>query len=122
MSMSLSRLTATIATFACLMVCGCGDGRTKHDVYMEGLQVEAAAEKGPCKLHYAEGAQAAPLSGDKVQECLRRTEDAIALYEEAAKLGMEDPDFERVRARAHERKQRLEGMLDTVRAMERGQL
>ena len=122
MSMSFSRFAAALVTFACLAASGCGDGRNKHDVYMEGLQVEAAAEKGPCKLHYAEGAQAAPLSGDKVQECLRRTEDAIVLYEEAAKLGMDDPDFERVRARAYERKQRLEGMLDTVRAMERGQL
>lgn len=122
MPMSFSRLVAAFATFACLTAPGCGQSRTKHDVYMEGLQLEAAAEKGPCKLHYAKGAKAASLSGDQVQECLRRTEEAIALYEEAAKLGMDDPDFERVRSRAHERKERLEGMLDSVRAMERGNL
>jgi hypothetical protein len=105
-----------------LTLAACGSSRDKYDVYMEGLQVEAAAEKGPCKLHYAENAQAAVLSGDQVLTCLRRTQDAIDLYDEAAKLGLADPDFERVRARASERKARLEGMLETVRAMERGQM
>jgi hypothetical protein len=117
--------STTRLLFACLLaslVAGCGDKRDKYDVYMEGLQIEAAAEKGPCKLHYSEGAQAPVLSGDQVMECLRRTEDAIERYEDAASLGMDDPDFQRVYKRAQERKQRLDGMLSTVRSMERGQL
>lgn len=94
------------------------NSRDKLDVYMEGLQIEAEAEKGPCRIQSAEGQAMPVLSGDQVQTCLRRTEDAIKLYEEAGAMGLDDPDYQRVLARAHERKAKLEDMLKNVRAME----
>lgn len=103
-----------------LLVVSCQQGPNKHDVYMEGLQIEGDAERGPCKVHYAEGQAAAKLSGDQLASCLARTQEAIAKYDEAAKLGLDDPDFVKVHARAKERIERLEGMVAQVRKMERG--
>lgn len=98
----------------------CPQGPNKHDVYMEGLAIEGDAERGPCKLHYAEGQPAASLSGDQLATCLARTQEALAKYDEAAKLGLTDPDFTKVHQRATERVQRLEEMITQVRKMERG--
>lgn len=100
---------------------GCERGPNKHDLYMEGLQIEGDAERGPCKLHYAEGQDAAVISGDQLATCLARTEEALAKYEAAAAAGLEDVDFEKVHDRAKGRKERLEGMIEQVRKMERGQ-
>lgn len=99
----------------------CG-GETKYDVYLKGQAIEGEAERGPCRLHYTEQSQAAPLSGDQVLQCLRETERALEQYEKAAAMGYDDADFERVHTRAQERKKRLESMLEMVRKMERDQL
>lgn len=101
------------------MVGGCERGPNKNDLYMEGLQIEGDAERGPCKLHYAEGQDAAAISGGKVATCLSRTEQALAKYDEAAKLGLDDVDFKKVHARAKERVERLEAMVTQIRKMER---
>lgn len=87
---------------------------------MEGLQIEGDAERGPCKLHYVEGQQAAQLSGGQLADCLSRTKEALAKYDEAAKLGLQDVDFLRVHQRAKERAERLDDMIEQVRKMERG--
>jgi hypothetical protein len=98
----------------------CAKGPSKHDLYMEGLQIEGDAERGPCKLHYAEGQEAALLSGDQLTNCLARTKDALAKYDEAARLGLDDLDFRKVHERAKERVTRIEDMLTQVRKMEHG--
>jgi hypothetical protein len=117
----LARRTVSTVLLAVAALClgvAC-NSRDKLDVYMEGLQIEAEAEKGPCRIHTAEGQAMPVLSGDQVQTCLRRTEDAIKLYEEAGAMGMtDDVDYQRVLARAYERKAKLEDMLKNVRAME----
>jgi len=77
---------------------GCG-GKTKHDVYMEGLKIEGDAERGVCKLHFGDGQMMQALSGDRLQ----------------------DADFAKVHARAKDCKAKLEGMLTQVRSMERDQ-
>ena len=104
-----------------MVVAGCEKGPNKNDLYMEGLQIEGDAERGPCKLHYGEGQDAAAISGGKVATCLARTESALAKYDEAAKLGLDDLDFRKVHERAKERVERLEGMLAQIRRMERDQ-
>jgi hypothetical protein len=98
----------------------CERGPNKNDLYMEGLQIEGDAERGPCKLHYVEGQPAALLSGDQLTNCLARTKDALAKYDEAERLGMNDPDFVKVHQRAKERVVRLEDMVTQVRKMEHG--
>ena len=103
-----------------LAAAGCAKGPNKNDLYMEGMQIEGDAERGPCKLHYAEGQDAAALSGDQVATCLLRTKEALAKYDEAAAAGLDDVDFQKVRARAKERVERLEAMVAQVRKMERG--
>ena len=105
---------------ALLSLSACAKGPSKNDLYMEGLQIEGDAERGPCKLHYQEGQPAAQLSGDQLTNCLARTKDALAKYDEAASLGLDDPDFTKVHQRAKERVGRLEEMLTQVRKMERG--
>lgn len=103
-----------------LAFAACSKGPSKNDVYMEGLQIEGDAERGPCKLHYVEGQEAAQLSGDQLTNCLARTKDALAKYDEAASLGLDDHDFVKVHQRAKERAARLEDMVTQVRKMERG--
>jgi hypothetical protein len=103
-----------------LAAAACTQGPNKNDLYMEGLQIEGDAERGPCKLHQAEGQDAALLSGDQLTNCLARTKDALAKYDEAARLGLDDPDFTKVHQRAKERIARLEDMIMQVRKMERG--
>jgi len=106
----------------CLLLLGpaCKQGPNKNDLYMEGLQIEGDAERGPCKLHYVEGQPAAQLSGDQLTNCLARTKDALAKYDEAARLGLDDPDFVKVHQRAKDRITRLEDMVTQVRKMEHG--
>jgi len=116
----LDDVTRAIPLLVVLVAAACGEN--KRDVFMQGLEIEGAAERGPCRLHYAENAQAAPLSGDKVDECLRQTDAALALYDKAEQLGLKDPEFIEVHVRAKERKQRLEQMLKMVRSIETDQL
>jgi hypothetical protein len=113
------RLAAALAL--CLLpASACAKGPSKNDLYMEGLQIEGDAERGPCKLHYVEGQPAAQLTGDQLTNCLARTKDAVDKYDEAAALGLDDPDFVKVHQRAKERVTRLEDMLTQVRKMEHG--
>ena len=119
--MIAARIVSTVlVTFALVGPGVACNSRDKFDVYMEGLAIEAEAEKGPCRLTMEEGQAMPTLSGDQVQTCLRRTEDAIALYEEAGRLGMNDVDYQRVLARAYERRDKLKDMLENVRKMELG--
>jgi hypothetical protein len=109
-----------IGTCAVLLA-ACGENR--RDVFTRGLEIENAAEQGPCKLHYTQNAQAAALSGDNVAECLRQTELAIVEYDKAAALGLaNDPEFTTVYERAKVRRDRLASMLKHVRAMETAQM
>ena len=103
----------------CLLAGGCG--KTKYDIYLEGAKIEGDAERGPCKLHYAKDAQAAELTGDNVALCLKETERALALYEQAASMGYDDADFLAAHERAKGRLERLKSMLSMVREMEREQ-
>lgn len=116
-----SRLVSAVALALLSSVGGCGEN--KRDVFLRGLEIEGAAEKGPCRLHYAENAQAASLSGDDVANCLRETERAIVEYDRAAALGLaKEPEFIEVYDRAKLRRERLESMLRHVRAMETNQM
>lgn len=110
---------ARASWLALVLLTGCGENR--RDVFMTGLEIEGAAEKGPCRLHYAKDAPAAVLSGDDVAQCLKQTELALTYYDKAAALGLRDPQFVSVHDRAKERKTRLEGMLKMVRAIETDQ-
>lgn len=116
----LASLTVAVLLTAASAVAGCG-GKTKHDIYMEGLKIEGDAERGVCKLHFGDGQMMQALSGDRLQDCLRATDDALELYDKAAEMGLEDADFKKVHARAKDRKAKLEGMLSQVRSMERDQ-
>lgn len=115
------RSPAVLVTLVACALVACGEN--KRDVFLRGLEIEGAAEKGPCALHYAENAQAASLSGDDVASCLRETERAMVEYEKAAALGLaKDPEFIEVYDRAKLRRERLESMLKHVRAMETNQM
>lgn len=94
-------------------------GETKYDVFLAGQTIEGDAERGPCRLHYEKGAQAAPLTGDAVATCLKETERAIEKYKQAATLGFSGPEYDSTMSRANERRERLETMLERVRMMER---
>jgi len=102
---------------AICLVSACGENR--RELYMQGMNIEGDAERGVCKLIYDSTAQAHVLDGDQVQSCLQRTEDALALYERAAALGLKEADFVRTHEKALERKKNLEMMLRAVREMER---
>jgi hypothetical protein len=117
----LARPRPWLALALLLLAPACSRGPTKSDLYMEGLQIEGDAERGPCKLHYVEGQQAAALSGGQLANCLSRTKEALAKYDQAAELGLDDPDFVKVHLRAKERVVRLDEMVEQVRKMERGQ-
>ncbi|MBX7079831.1 MAG: hypothetical protein K1X88_11625 [Nannocystaceae bacterium] len=107
-----------------VLASGCGENR--RDVFMAGLEIEGAAERGPCKLQPAAGPGvpqgASALSGDTIADCLQQTEAALAKYKRAAELGLSDPDFVSTYDRAKERKARLESMLKMVRQMENDQV
>ncbi len=113
--------TSLVLLGSLLALSACRQGPSKRDLYMEGLQIEGDAERGPCKLHYAKGQDAAALSGDQLASCLARTKEAVEKYDQAAELGLEDADFVEVHARAKEDIERLEGMIAQVRKMERGE-
>jgi hypothetical protein len=120
--MILPRLSLLISLSAAFAVGlgACGSSENKYDVYMKGLQIEGEAERGPCQLTFDGGMRAQTLSGDQVLQCLRRQEEAIAEYERAKAMGMdEDRDFVKTHERALERKQNLESMLKQIRRMER---
>ena len=103
-----------------LSALACAKGPNKNDLYMEGLQIEGDAERGPCKLHYQEGQAAALLSGDALTNCLARTKEALGKYDEAARLGLDDPDVVKVHQRAKERVTRIEDMLTQGRKVGHG--
>lgn len=111
----MSRILLSLVVLSTL--CGCGE--SKYDVYMRGLEIEGDAERGPCKLHYAEGEHAARLDRGQLTSCLQETERALVEYEKAKQMGYADADFTRVYERAKERKARLEQMIEMVGQMER---
>jgi hypothetical protein len=103
-----------------LVLAGCGENR--RDVYAKGLEVEAEAERGACRVHYEQELGASVINGDIIAECLRLTELALSYFDRAAELGLKDIDFVEVHERARARKKNLEGMLTMVRDMEREQV
>jgi hypothetical protein len=102
---------------ALLLAPACGESR--QALYMQGMKVEGEAERGPCKLIHDAQAGAALLTGDQVQACWQKQGEALALYDRAAALGLEDADFVAAHAQARARVERLDGMLKMVREMER---
>lgn len=105
-----------LALVASLAACG---GPSKHDLYMQGMKVEGDASRGECKLVYDPVEKNHVLDGDQIDACLRRTEEAIALYEQAKERGLHDLDFVQTYERALERRTHLTSMLKTVRSLER---
>lgn len=105
-----------LAIVASLAACG---GPSKHDLYMQGMKIEGDASRGECKLVYDPAEKNHVLDGDRIDACLRRTEEAIALYEQAKELGLRDLDFVQTYERAIERRGRLTSMSKTLRSLER---
>ncbi|MCA9658309.1 MAG: hypothetical protein KC486_08190 [Myxococcales bacterium] len=97
----------------------CESGPSKHELYMQGMQVEGEASRSDCQPAFDAGMDTHVLDGDVVQACLRKTEEAIALYEQAKAKGLEDLDFVQTYEKALERKKHLESMLRVVRELER---
>jgi hypothetical protein len=118
----MSRASGLVASLLLLLPGACGKSRSKYDVFLEGQRIEEAAGKNECRLQYVEGGpmMAASLSGDAIGACLRRTEEALALYDEAAAMGMTDHDFQIAHARAQERVAKMREMLANVRDIEFG--
>jgi len=114
---ALSRLPLILGS---LLLVACA-GESKHDIYMEALKIEGEASRGVCKLHFGDGQTMQAISGDRVQECLHEVEAALVLYDKAAAMGMDEPDFKSNHARAKERKAHQEQMLTQIRTMEREQ-
>lgn len=107
---------ARAAVVFLVLVAACGE--TRREVYMRGMKVEREAEQGPCKLMYDKELGANVLSGDQVQHCLKGQEEALAIYDQAAAMGLKDVDFVAAHERARERVKKLEMMLQQVREME----
>ena len=100
-----------------------GGGKTRHDLYMAGMQKEGEAERGPCKLVFDGAAKAQVLSTTRLKECLRLQNEAIDLYEQAAAKGLsDDPAFTQTYTRAKQRRKNLESMIANLQRMERIQL
>lgn len=110
-----------LVALAFALLAGCG-GKTKHDLYMEGLKIEGQAERGVCRAHFGDGSTMQTISGDRIQRCLRAVDEAIALYDQAEAMGLGDVDFKRVHARAKEHKLKHEQMLKQLRVMEHERL
>lgn len=111
---------ALVLTVLTALTAACGENR--QELYMQGMKHEGEAERGPCKLLYDKDAGANLLSGDQVQQCLHMQGEAMALYERAAALGLKDADFVQTHTQARARIERLEGMLKTLRMLERPDL
>lgn len=121
-SRSLARIVVGAVALALAVSASAACGKTKDDIYMEGLKIEGEADRNECKLHFGDGQMMQAISGDRIQRCLRLTEDALEKYDQAASMGMDDVDFKRVYARAQDRKAQLTGMLTQLREMEREQI
>jgi len=119
----MSSFSRPLLILAVLMAsAACKTSETKYDVYLRGAQVEGEARRGPCKLMYDEGKAANVISGDQIQTCLARLDEALALFERALAMDPEDVQFQQSVARVKEHKERLAGMLKVVRGMERDNL
>lgn len=106
-----------IAVFAGLMTSACGESAS--ELYFRGIQIEGEASRGDCKLLYDQDVNAYMLDGDQVLSCLRRTEEALDLYEKATAMGgRRSTNFVESRDRAKARKQKLESMLRVIREIE----
>lgn len=99
-----------------ILVVGCGE--SAREVYTQGMKAEGEAERGPCKLVFDQQLGQNVISADQIQSCLKGQEEALALYDKAAGLGLKDLDFERTREQARERARRLQTMLTTLRELE----
>ncbi|MCA9637610.1 MAG: hypothetical protein KC420_16395 [Myxococcales bacterium] len=117
--MSTRRAIARPVALALALLAACGGGPTKHELYMEGMKIEGEASRGECQPAFDTSLKAHVLDGDVVQGCLHKTEEAIALYEQAKAKGLEDLDFVKTHERALERKAHLESMLKVIRQIER---
>jgi len=96
----------------------CESGPTKHELYMQGMQIEGDASRNSCQPSFDGGMNTHVLDGDLVQGCLKQTEEALALYKQAEAKGLKDLDFVQTYERARERAEHLRSMLKTVRAIE----
>jgi hypothetical protein len=110
------RFVHAVTSLLCLLL-ACG-GESRHDLYMRGMAIEGEASRGACKLEFDAKERSHVIDGDVVQACLEQTEEAISVYEQAKARGMSDLDFQKTYERALERRERLRGMLKTLRELE----
>ena len=112
-------LPFVLAGLGALALGACEGGPTKHELYMQGMQIEGDASRGSCQPAFDGGMNTHVLDGDVVQGCLEQTEAAIALYEQAEAKGLKDLDFIKTLEKARERQEHLKSMLKVVREIER---
>src|SRR5690606_21251615 len=89
-----------------------------REVYTQAMKAEGDAERGPCRLVFDPELGQNVISADQIQSCLKGQEEALALYDKAAGLGLGDFDLEQARVRGRERVERLGSMLSTLRELE----
>jgi hypothetical protein len=116
---SAARGSVGFSLLVAVLAAGCAV-ENKHDIHMQGLQIEREAREGPCRLLYDPSAGTHVLTGDRVQSCLGMVERALVLYDRAAALGLRDYDFTRTHERCMADAERLRNMLKEVRRMELG--
>ena len=108
-----------LATSTGALLAGCNT-RTRNDVYGEALAARHQAKTVDCKLVYDPERGGNILSGREVSRCLDGNRKALALFEEAHRLGMDGRAFEVDLEVQREDVEQLEEMLTMVRRMEVG--
>ncbi len=103
---------------AALVLAACERGRYAEDVYQEGLDLEAEAGRGACRLAFDERERAHILNSEKLSICLGTLRAAQAKYEEAKSMGKGGGEMEERMAANAEQIKRLEMMYRTVRQIE----
>jgi hypothetical protein len=105
-------LLASVLLFpACKMESG-------YDVYLEGLKIAGAAEKGPCALVWDKQEQAHVLNSSKIRECIDEVDRALVYYEKAVEMGHDGQDVQTNIADTKHKLDKLNSMLRTIKRIE----
>ncbi|TPV92677.1 MAG: hypothetical protein B7733_24420 [Myxococcales bacterium FL481] len=102
-----------------LLAGACGENH--HDVYLEALKIEGDAERHQCRLGFDPETNNNTLSSDRAANCLYELRRAQARYEHARSLGAKGRDIELKLEDIDTKIKRLEGMVETISAIERDQ-
>mgnify|MGYP000167720239 CR=1 FL=1 len=112
----LARPSIVFALSMCALVSACGE--SSFDIYMRGLKQSQEADTVHCQMLWDDASSAMVINSEKIIECKKANEEALATIKQAQAAGFTGKDVDRTIAGIEEKLAKLDSRLRVISYME----